>query len=1023
MNITKTFLVVACIFLCGMPSVYAEASGAPVTSAPADQEKNLINGVVIDDYGTPIIGASVRIAGSNTGAVTDTNGNFSISCKPGARLTISYIGYVSQEVKAQDNLRVTLQPDDKVLEDVVVTGYGTFKKSAYAGSATTIKTAPIKDVPTTSLNEMLQGASGVTMSSTSGQPGSATSISIRGMGSFNASNTPLYVIDGVPMISGNVSSTDSDGGLDVMSTLNPSDIESLTVIKDAAAASLYGSRAANGVVVITTKKGKEGKSKVNLKADWGYSDFAMSYRETLSGQERYDVIYNGYKEYYLRSGKTDEVAEKNAKTYADKYAAEPWCGYTDWHDVFFRKGSHQNYEASISGGTNKFKFYGSLNYYKQNGIATTSGLKRISGRINAEYQATKRLSVGYSGQLSDVDQDIYSEGTSYTAPFYACISKVTPSDPVYNEDGSWNQSLIANGDRNPALSQAYDTHNEKISRFMNTLWGQYEFINNLKFKSTVSYDYMTTKGKEWYDPRTSNGQSSNGTLYASMYERTNCNWANQLTYNISIAQDHHLDALLGYEMSSYKRDYISGESSNFASADKQALANGATVEGVGGYDTGYRMVSYLGRLNYDYQQKYFLGASMRVDGSSRLSEDSRWGTFWSVSGAWRFMEEKFTQPIANVLTDGKLRVSYGINGTLPSNYYGYMGLYSVSGSYQGNPALTPYQVANNNLSWEKNQNFNIGLDLTFLNRIRLTVEYYTRTTKDLLMDMPISMVSGYDSYLTNIGKVSNKGIEVELSADIIKQKDFTWTSTINYANNKNEIKTLDGTQTQIFSSPYVHQIGSSYYTYYLYEFAGIAPEDGNPMFYTNKKLEDGTLDRTTSKDYTECERVAYKHAEPTATGAWINTFHYKWFDLSFNIAYQFGGYSYDNWAQKTEACDATLNIPVYYRDAWKQAGDVTDIEVWMPSKSSTTKMSKIASTRRLHSSDFIRLRNLTFGVTAPTSWTKAIGIDHARFYVSGNNLLTWAAYDFYDPESGNNGFASWQTPPLKTITFGVDLTF
>lgn len=1022
----KALLACGLITLGGNPIAYADALSESVTVLQQNQNGN-VQGVVVDETGAPVIGASVIIKGTSQGGVTDFDGRFALKAEQGKTLLISYVGYQTAEVTVGTGvLNVHLKPNATTLDEVVVTGYGTFKKSAYAGSAATVRTESIKDVPTTSLNEMLQGAApGVTLQSSSGQPGSSSALRVRGMGSFNASNSPLYVIDGVPMVSGNVSSrsSSSDNGLDILATINPNDIESLTVIKDAAAASLYGSRAANGVVVITTKKGKTGKAKVNLKSDWGFSDFAMNYRETMSGAERRETIYNGYYLYNIRNGKSEEDAKKAAQTAADKYAPEPWCGYTDWNDIFFRKGRHENYEASISGGNEKLKFYTSLNYYNQDGITINSGLKRISGRINAEYQANDKLLIGYSGQLSSVKQRIYSEGTSYTAPFYAVVSKVNPSDPLYLEDGSFNQSFIGNGKRNPYLAMMYDSKFERVNRFMNTLWGQYEIVKDLKFKTTLSYDYMLNKARDWADNRSSNGSASNGDLDVAFYERQDFNWANQLTYNTTIANDHNFDALIGYEVSDYKRDFVEAEASNYVYYKNPQISTGSKTEGVSGSSTGYRLISYLGRVNYDYKQKYFLGASMRIDGSSRLSEESRWGSFWSASGAWRFMEEDFAAPLKSVISEGKLRLSYGANGTLPSEYFGYMGLYSVSGSYQENSAYLPSQVSNNKLSWEKNYNFNIGIDLTLFDRIRLSMEYYTRTTKDLLIDIPISMTSGYDSYLTNIGKVSNHGFEFEVSADVMKKKDFSWTSTLNLSTNSNKIKVLDGIQTEIINSPYIHKVGSSYYTYYLYEFAGINPDNGNPLFYKNKEQSDGTIDRSTTENYTECDRVAYKHAEPKVTGAFINTLRYKWFDLSFNLSYQFGGYSYDNWAQKTEANDATLNIPTYYRDAWKQPGDVTNIEVWMPSKSSTNKMSSIANTRRVHSSDYIRLRNITFGASMPKEWLKGLGVERVRAYVSGTNLLTWAAFDFYDPEVGTNGYASWQTPPLKTVTFGIDVTF
>ena len=652
-----------------------------------------------------------------------------------------------------------------------------------------------------------------------------------------------------------------------------------------------------------------------------------------------------------------------------------------------------------------------------------SGLERISGRINAEYKATRKFTIGVNMLFSHVNQDVYGEGTSYTSPFYTSRSCVVPSDPVYNEDGSWNREFIRNEDRNPLLAMMYDTRRDYITRNMNTVYGEYEIIPKLKFKSTISYDRINTKGVSWNDPRTSNGEDVNGSLYKQMYERSKLVWENQLTYVTTIAKNHNIDALIGYETDDQRRDNVYGERSNFASYNKPTLSNGATLEGAGGSGTRTRMVSYLARLNYDYKHKYYIGGSVRTDGSSRFAADNRWGTFWSVSGAWRMIEEDFMKPVSGWLTDLKLRASYGVNGTLPSDYFGYMGLTSLSGEYIGNPAYTLSQIKNENLSWEKNYNFNIGVDFSLWNRINATIEYYTRTTKDLLMDYPISYVTGFSSYLLNIGKVRNQGIEVQISSTNFKTKDFSWTTTLNIAHNKNKIITLDGMQTQIVSGSQIHKVGSSYRTFYLIEFAGIDPATGNPQFYTNTLDENGNYVKDKTFNPSEANAIPMKHAEPNVTGGLINTFRYKWFDLNFTISGQFGGYSYDNWAQKTEhgGDDLAANVPEYYSKAWQKPGDITDIE--RPNANSEYSMKSYDTSRRLHSSDFIRLKNLTFGFTFPKQWTNALGIDNVRLYASGNNLLTWAKYDQYDPEAVSGGSAIWGTPPLRTLTFGLNVNF
>ena len=1008
--------------------VIAIKPASKVEEAATPQQKTKLNGTVVDETGEAIIGANVIVKGTTNGCTTDLDGHFTLDVDHlPVTLMVSYIGYIRQEIKVTSakTIKVEMAPDNNLMDEVVITGYGTFKKSAYAGSAASVKGETLKDVPAISFKDLLQGnAPGVQFTSSSGQPGASSSLRIRGMGSFNASNSPLYVIDGVPMRSGTINTMSSDAGLDIMSTINSSDIESVTVIKDAAAASLYGSRAANGVVLITTKKGKAGKPSISLKADWGSSDFAMDYRPIMGGEERRQYIYDGLVAGQIKKGKSEADAMAYADKEIDDYAPVPWCGYTDWDDVLFKKGNHQSYEASLSGGTDRFKYYSSLSYLKQDGIAINSGLERISGRLNVDFQATSKLKLGANVLFATVNQDVYSEGTSYSSPFYTSRNAVVPSDPIYNEDGSWNRDLIRIGDRNPLLSATYDYQREYVTRTFNTIYGEYEFIKDLKFKSTFSYDYVITKGKDWSDPRTSNGDDINGGMSKKYYEYNKMVWANQVSYKTSIARDHHIDALVGYEIDDQYRDYLSGYATNFATHDKNQISNGMKTESVGGNDTRTRMVSYLTRLNYDYKNKYYLGGSFRTDGSSRFQRDNRWGSFWSISGAWRIIEEKFMSPTKDWLTDLKIRASYGVNGTLPSDYFGYMGLSSLTNGYLEQPGIIQSQLRNDDLQWETNYNLNLGLDFALWNRINVTLEYYTRTTKNLLMDRPISMTTGFSSYLMNIGEVKNKGVELEISSTNIQTKDFSWNTTFNISHNKNKIVILDGMQTEIKSGSQIRKVGKSYRTFYMIEFAGINPETGAPQFYTNDVDENGNYIKDITEEINKAHAIVLdKHAEPNAIGGLSNTLRYKWFDLNFMFSYQFGGYSYDNWAQKTEhgGNDLEANIPSYYKDSWKKPGDITKYELFYEKPS--VAMNKVTTTRRLHSTDFIRLKTLTFGFTVPKDWTRKIGIENVRLYASANNLWTWAAYDYYDPEAVSGGTAIWGTPPLKTVTFGINVNF
>lgn len=444
-------------------------------------------------------------------------------------------------------------------------------------------------------------------------------------------------------------------------------------------------------------------------------------------------------------------------------------------------------------------------------------------------------------------------------------------------------------------------------------------------------------------------------------------------------------------------------------------------QSMGGSNSTTRIVSYITRANYDYDNKYYLGASWRTDGSSRLARENRWGNFWSLSGAWRVSSESFMKPLQNWLSDLKLRVSYGVNGTLPSSYYGYMGLSSLTSNYNDNPGITQSQLENKELTWETNYNFNSGIDLGFFdNRLNVTFEYYVRTTKNLLYSRPLSLATGFSSYLANIGKLQNKGYELEIRSTNIETKDFRWSTSLNLGHNANKILKLDGDLKQVTSGTSIHKVGLPYSTYYMIEFAGIDPVDGEPMFYKNTTDENGNLNKETTKDPRSAEKVILQCADPTITGGLSNSISYKWFDLNFNVNFSFGAWNYDGAAGKLEhGGDGTLNIPIYYRKRWQKEGDETSIERFVVGRS--ISMTDYATTRRLYSGDYVRLKNLTFGFTLPKTWTRKVGIDNIRLYASGNNLLTWAAYDYIDPESGSS--PSWDTPPMRTYTFGLEVKF
>ncbi|MFZ4861069.1 TonB-dependent receptor [Sphingobacterium sp. Mn56C] len=1007
-----------------LPRGHKEENAALKVTAAVQKD---IQGRVSDAQGKPISGVSVSVKGGKAATSTNNQGDFSIRADRGDVLLFSIMGFEKKEVEVTAAaVNVNLVSVDFGLDEVIVTGYGTFKKSEYTGSASVVHTDRMRDIPAVDLSTMLQGnAPGVQVNSLSGQPGGSTDIRIRGMGSINASNQPLFVIDGVPVMSGNMASSSSNNaGFDVMSTLNTADIEQITVIKDAAAASLYGSRAAAGVVLITTKSGKAGKPVFSVKADYGLSSQATDYREVMSGPERREMLLEGLrnKARYLDNLNDEAKIEDFAQANIDKYAPKPWSGWTDWKKELFRSTApFKNVDFSASGGDTKLSFYNSLSYMNQTGLSYQSDFERFSGRLNVKYKMTDRIEVGANILYSTVEQDVNAEGGTYTSPIYASRHKVTGSEPVYNQDGSFFTDFFSNGERNPLAAALYNFRKEKASRAFNTLFLNYKLIDGLMFNSTFSLDHTTTRYNSWADPRSSDGEKANGSLTASFRQYNQMVWKNSLTYTKKFAAKHNVDVLAGYEVNRYTRDDISGGKDNFPTFDKIFPSNGSVLTDFSGAQQEWRLLSYLSRANYNFDNKYFLGASIRVDGSSRLHRDSRWGKFWSLSGAWKFSNEDFMQPVEGVLSDAKLRVSYGTNGTLPSSLFTYMDLTGFGYPYFGNPGIRETQIGNANLKWEKQKNVNVGLDFRLLNRLNVTLEWYNRESADLLNSMPTSFTTGFASYLTNIGAIRNSGFEVDLNADVFQKGDFKWNTALNFGMNRNKTLSLADGSNELRDGTLIHRVGMPWNSFYLIEFAGINTQTGVPQFYVNDpaNLESREITENASK----ANRILYKNVDPKLVGGFTNSFRYKFIDLNFTWSYSLGGYSYDQGASKTELAGKTGydNIPKYYARRWQKPGDVTDIEKFMVGNA--YDMSSVANTRRVHSTDHIRLKNLTFGVSIPKDITRHLKVSSIRAYCAGVNLLTFAAYKNYDPEVPVDGSVYFESPKMKTVTFGLDIKF
>ena len=977
-----------------------------------------VSGVVVDETGETVIGATILIKGTSQGTVTDFDGNFALSAPGNATLVISYVGMNTQEVAAKANMRIVMTSDSELLEEVIVTGYGSFKKSTFTGSASNVSTERLQDVPALSVSSKLAGgAAGVQITSTSGQPGAVESVRIRGMGSINASNEPLYVIDGVPMSTGDASGFGySDAGSSLLSTINSNDIESITVIKDAAAASLYGSRAANGVIVITTKKGKAGKTKFNFKSDWGFSDMAVDYRPSLSGEDRRDLLHHGFVNYRRNAGVSEADAIDFADSNIDDFAGKPWSGYTDWKDILFKKGSHQNYEFSAQGGNESTQFYTSLAYTEQEGITANSGYERFTGNASLNHTAG-RFKFDFSTFFTKTNQEQISEGTSFASPIMVTAMTASPSTFPYNEDGTYSTNFPALNGANILQTMEHNYDRNSINRSLNTASATWNIWDNLRLKEVLNYDFNQTNNRVWWDPRSNDGRSSNGVFQRYMLNRNKLTTQTQLTYDKVVAEDHKFDVLLGFETEDYKLDYTYANGNDYPGYLPE-ITNAANTRSASQIDT-YRMTSLLGRINYDYKNRYYVSGSFRRDGSSRLAEEARWGNFWSVSGSWRLSEEAFMEN-AEVITDAKLRASFGLNGTQPSSYFDYMGVYGFGYNYNGKPGSAETRLFNPDLKWEKNHATNIGIDLTFMERFTMTLDWYNRDTKDLLLDQPISTTTGLSSILKNVGSMRNRGFEVELKSTNMNTKDWFWTTSLNLSHNKNTLTRLDGEQTEIPNGLRVHRVGESYNSFFMYEYAGVDPKTGKEAYYLN----DGTDNaRNTTVNSAEAEKIIVGNNEPTVIGGLTNFISWKFIDLNMTFTYSLGGKVYDS-ARWIHSNGGTYhyngNVPAYNKmeDMWQQEGDVAKLPQFAYGNAD------VHSSRWLLSTDHLRLKNLTLGFSLPETFAQKAGLSKVRAYMSANNLLTFKKKELdFDPEVPANGISTFETPALKTVTFGVQLSF
>ena len=993
------------------------------------QTRKVTGTVISAEDDAPIIGASVIVKGTTTGTITDYDGFFSLEIPSSTKmLQFSYVGMVTREVPVEKVMKVILNTAQTELDEVLVVAYGTAKKSSFTGSAKAINADDIIAGSKEALDKALSGKmSGVRVTSNTGDPGAPGDINIRGVGSISASKSPLYVIDGVPIKS------DSDMAYygkqsSLLSSLNPDDIENMTVLKDAAAASLYGSRAANGVIIITTKSGKKGKTKVSYNGEVGWSNMAVKQFETMDAKELLQYGKEAISNFYILNG----IAANREQAYA-MIDADGDMGFffndpsgatnTNWRDEVYRTAVTHNHQLSVNGGSDRTQFYVGLGYNKADGIVIGSDFERFTGRINLNHKVNDWLSLGakqmiaFTNQNGFRDQQNQKQGIGTSSPL-SLVFTGDPTAPVKNPDGTYNEDACWGAASNPHLILGKDEWiKSKVMRSLSNLDLNIQFTKQLAFKTVFGYDYIDTKHFEYWSPNSVNGAAIGGLGSRYSFESRNLTSSSTLRYANTWNNVHNFDILAGFEVTEDEMTAIYTVAKQYSTNKLPELGNGQP-DGASSLVLGSGIVSYLGNVNYNYDNKYYFSGSFRRDGSSRLGSDNRWANFWSLSAAWRISGESFLHD-NKLFSDLKLRFSYGTNGNLPGDYYANQALYAFSGGYGASPAIFWSQPGNQKLGWEKSNNMNIGIDWSMFHRVNLTIEYYNKLTTDLLFLVPSSIVTGFTSNWDNLGKLRNSGLEIEINSQNIKNKKFSWTTDFNLTYQKSTVKELpEGKDIEYGDgNMYLHREGESMYTFYLPEWKGVNPETGLGEFW--KDPTDHSKGVVNS--YNQAGKGIVGKAIPDVIGGMTNTFTYRDFDLSFLITYQFGGdiFDYPNYFFRHDG----LRLGSFNLDKdvagnyWMNPGDKAKYP--KPIYQNPYRSDRFSS-RTLVSSDNIRMREITLGYNIP-AWKHVFS--NLRVYFRANNpFMIWAKTSGIDPDVPLNGYRQVDTPVSKSFVFGVNIT-
>ena len=1046
----KLMLLMTCLFI-GIGLVNAQISKVTGT-------------VTSDEDGLPVVGASILVKGTTVGTVTDMDGKFTLTNIPSSAKTlmVSYIGMHTQEVAIQPTLHIVLRADNEVLDEVVVVAYGTAKKSSFTGSASTVKAGEIKKRQVSNVTKAIDGlAPGIQVTSGSGQPGSGSNIYIRGMGSINASSTPLYVVDGVPY----------DGSINA---INPDDIENITVLKDASASALYGARGANGVIMITTKKGEKGKMEVNFKASVGTSSRAIPRYETMNSKEFIESAFTAFYNREVANGTAPSQAgaaalsamatgsmklfgvneQYNPYNYPIAELIDPATGLIRsdaqlmWEDDWLDKVTNNNalrheYALSFNGGSEKTQYMFSLGYVNDNGILETTNFQRYTGRTNIETNPVEWFKAGLGINFShSMSNSLGASGSSTSNVWYSAFL-MGPVYPYYQRDAANGGALILDENGNPmfdygknrpsgqqqnfnSIATLYD---DKYSSEVDNLSGRTHFdllalkdtwAQGLKLTANFGFDYYNSSSMVYYNPFFGNAQSVHGRISKGITKSLGYTFNQILSYERTFGK-HSIDALVGHEWYAYKEDYLEGGKTGVPFGGLYELDAATTMTAVGGNSDKYRIESYFGRVNYDYADKYYFSASMRRDGSSRFHKDARWGTFWSVGGNYRISEEAFMKDI-DWLSNLAVRASYGVQGNDNlGTFYAWQSLYNLGYPAANNSGALLTSISSKDITWESSESLNIGVDAGFFDQ-RLTVglEYYQRKTKDMLLYYPLPMSSGFEGYNRNSGTMKNSGIEATVSGKIIKTKDFEWDMTVMASTNKNKVLKLTDDGKDIISGSQIIREGETLYSYYVCRSAGVDPMTGDQLYWASVDKKGNEVEPyiTSDEGLAQASRVVAGSKTPDLFGSISTQLRYKNFDLSIATNYSIGGEMIDGVYQ---------GLMSYYYPAqakhknlaraWKQIGDVTDIPRNIIGKNypDTDAM--------LIDASYFAIKNITLGYSLPAKLVKNIGLQGLRLALTADNLYQFTHLKGMDPQYSLVGGTGYAYTPTRTISFSVDVKF